>query len=114
MTSTAEETTAVTGPVRSLPRRLRHALTDVAALAYLGLCAVLTVWAFTASTGNEDASFAGVIPWLATAPASLVLFVLPDRPAMFLVAIVVGALANALVIGACARVLRRGGGRAAR
>ncbi|GGV19561.1 SCO4225 family membrane protein [Streptomyces griseoflavus] len=114
MTSTAEETTAVTGPGRTLPARLRHALTDVAALLYLGLCAALTVWAYVVSAGeNEDASLAGVIPLLATAPFSVVLGVLPEHPAMFVLAVAFGALVNAVVIGTCSRALRRGG-RAAR
>lgn len=101
----------MTGPARSLPRRLRHVLGDIAALVYLGLCAALLTWAFAVSAGEtEDASFAGVIPLLATAPVSFVLTVLPDSPVMFVLAVVVGALVNATVIGWCSRALRRGVG----
>ncbi|WP_149548045.1 SCO4225 family membrane protein [Streptomyces marokkonensis] len=104
----------MTGPGRSFPRRLRHLLGDVAALVYLGLCAALLIWAFAVSAGdNEDASFAGVIPLLATAPASFVLIALPDSPVMFVLAVAVGALVNATVIGWCSRALRRGGGASA-
>lgn len=111
MTSTPKEPTAVTGPGRSLISRLRHVFGDIAALVYLGLVAALVIWAYTASTGeNEDASFAGVIPLLATAPVSFVLIVLPEFPGAFELALAVGALANAAVIGWCSRRLRQGGG----
>jgi TRAP-type C4-dicarboxylate transport system permease small subunit len=94
---------------RSFPHRLRHALGDVAALVYLALCAVLLVWALVVSAGDSSGeSMAGVIPLLATAPASLVLLVLPDGAAMLAVAVAFGALVNASVIGWCARALRRG------
>lgn len=94
---------------RTLPRRLRHALGEVAALIYLAACAALLVWALVVSAGdNSDGSMAGVIPLLATAPASFVLFVLPDGAAMAVLAVVLGALVNATVIGWCARALRRG------
>ncbi|MBT3152654.1 hypothetical protein HTV45_17535 [Streptomyces sp. CHD11] len=112
MTSTHKEPTAVTGPGRSLTSRLRHVFGDIAALVYLGLIVALVIWAYTASTGTEDASFAGVIPLLATAPASLVLLVLPEFPGMFELALVVGALVNAAGIGWCSRRLRQGGGAA--
>ncbi|MEV5932254.1 SCO4225 family membrane protein [Streptomyces sp. NPDC093250] len=99
----------MTRPGRSLPRRLRHALCDIAALVYLGLCAALLIWALAVSAGEtEDASLAGVIPLLATAPVSFVLILLPDSPVMFVLAVVVGALVNATVIGWCSRALRRG------
>ncbi|MCX4760286.1 hypothetical protein OG562_04675 [Streptomyces sp. NBC_01275] len=96
---------------RSLPRRLRQALGEVAALVYLGVCAVLLGWAVVVTAVDSSGeSMAGVIPLLATAPASLVLLFLPDHAAMFVVAVVFGALANAAVIGWCARALRRGDG----
>lgn len=93
---------------RSLPRRLRHALGDVVALAYLAVCAGLLVWTLVVTvTDDSGESMAGVIPVLATAPASLVFLVLPDGAAMLVVAVVLGALVNASVIGWCARALRR-------
>lgn len=97
---------------RGFPRRVRHALSDLAALVYLGICAVLLVWALVVTINDStDESMALVIPMLATAPASFVLFFLPDGPAMVVLAIGVGAMANATVIGWCARVLRRGPGK---
>ncbi|WTU10080.1 hypothetical protein OG787_22695 [Streptomyces sp. NBC_00075] len=96
----------------TFPRRVRHALGDLAALVYLGICAVLLVWALVVTINDStDESMALVIPMLATAPASFVLFFLPDGPAMVVLAIGVGALVNATVIGWCARVLRRGPGK---
>ncbi|MFC7510387.1 SCO4225 family membrane protein [Streptomyces thermocarboxydus] len=51
---------------------------DPFALAYLGICATLTVWALASSTAeHEDASLAGVIPVLATAPVSIAALALP-------------------------------------
>ncbi|WP_405870880.1 MULTISPECIES: SCO4225 family membrane protein [unclassified Streptomyces] len=98
-----------TDPGRSFPRRLREAVGDVVALVYLALCAGLLVWALVVTAGDGSGeSMAGVIPLLATAPASLVLLVLPDGAAMLVLAVVVGALVNATVIGLCARALRRG------
>ncbi|MFE9970893.1 SCO4225 family membrane protein [Streptomyces hirsutus] len=99
-------------PGRSLFRWLRRVFFgDVFALGYLGLCAALLVWAITVAVvgAGEDASFAGVIPLLATAPVSLVLFGLPGGAVTFIGAVVGGALLNAAVIGWCARTLRRGG-----
>ncbi|MFF5981209.1 SCO4225 family membrane protein [Streptomyces olindensis] len=98
---------------RSLPReaahRLRHALRHPAALVYLAACAILLGWAVAVTlTDGSDESMAGVIPLLATAPASLVLLVLPDHGAMLITAVVLGALVNATIIGACARALSRG------
>ncbi|MFI6933786.1 SCO4225 family membrane protein [Streptomyces sp. NPDC050287] len=93
---------------RPFPRRLRRALGDVVALVYLAVCAVLLGWALVVTLADSsDESMAGVIPLLATAPASLVLLALPDGVAMFVVAVVFGALVNATVIGWCARALRR-------
>ncbi|MEU1517368.1 hypothetical protein ABZ490_35335 [Streptomyces sp. NPDC005811] len=88
--------------------RLRHALTDVFALAYLAVCAGLLVWALVVTALDDSGeSMAGVVPLLATAPASLVLVVLPDHVSMIVLAIALGALVNATVIGWCARMLRR-------
>ena len=109
MTTTTEESIVVTGSGQSLHRRLRHALSDVVARVYLAACAVLFVWAVVVSAGDSsDESMAGVIPLLATAPFSFVLFLLPDHEAMLFVAVVLGALVNAAVIGWCSRALRRG------
>ncbi|MGW0710668.1 SCO4225 family membrane protein [Streptomyces sp. NPDC002643] len=96
-------------PRRSLPRRVLHALSDIAALVYLGLCAVLLVWAVVVTVGDSsDESMAGVIPLLATAPTSFILFALPDGTAMVVLAVTIGALVNATFIGFCSRALRRG------
>ncbi|MFJ9021015.1 SCO4225 family membrane protein [Streptomyces sp. NPDC102259] len=106
-----------TGSGRALPHRLLHrlrrslghALGDVFARGYLALCAVLLVWAIVVTAGDSSGeSMAGVVPLLATAPGGFVLLVLPDGVAMFVVAVVFGALVNATVIGWCARALRRG------
>lgn len=86
---------------------VRSSLTNVVALVHLAVCAGLLVWALTVSAG-PDASFAGVIPLLATAPVSLVLLVLPEGMAMIIFAIALGALVNAMVIGWCVRALRQG------
>ncbi|MFE9926397.1 SCO4225 family membrane protein [Streptomyces sp. NPDC005774] len=101
-------------PVGSLFHWLRRVFFgDVLALVYLGLCAALLVWAITVAVvgAGEDASFAGVIPLLATAPVSLVLFGLPGGAMTFIGAVAGGALVNAAVICWCARTLRRGGRR---
>ncbi|MVO85282.1 hypothetical protein GPA10_11080 [Streptomyces sp. p1417] len=90
------------------PRSRRAVLTHPLALVYLALCAGLLVWALVVSSiDTPDASMAGVVPVLATAPASLILLVLPEHSAMFIVSVAVGALANAAVIGWCARTLSR-------
>ncbi|MFJ8182734.1 SCO4225 family membrane protein [Streptomyces sp. NPDC096105] len=106
----SEEPTPMTGRSdRTLLARLRHLYGDVFALVYLGVCAALTVWAIVVSAGdNEDASFAGVIPVLATAPGSLVGLALPGGIPTFAFAVVMGALINAGVIGWCSRRLRGG------
>ncbi|MER6790193.1 hypothetical protein ABT330_37285 [Streptomyces sp. NPDC000658] len=98
---------------RSVLRRLRDHIGAVG-LAYLGVCAVLLVWALAVTIGDSsDESMAGVIPLLATAPASLVLLVLPDSTVMPVVmpviAIALGAAVNTAIIGWCTRTLRRGG-----
>jgi hypothetical protein len=93
-----------------LLRRLGHLFGDVFARVYLAACAVLFVGALVVSASeSSDASMAGFIPLLATAPACLVpIVLLPDSDAMFAVAFVFGALVNAAAIGWCARALRRG------
>ncbi|MBO8198277.1 SCO4225 family membrane protein [Streptomyces smyrnaeus] len=90
-------------------RTVREALGSLAARIYLAGCAVLLVWAVVVSQADQpDASFAGVVPVFATAPASLILLVLPDHLSMVFVAVGLGALVNAVLIGWCARALRRG------
>ncbi len=94
---------------RSLPRRLRDHV-GVVGLAYLGVCAALLAWALVVTIGDtSDESMAGVIPLLATAPASLVLLALPDNILMAIIAVTVGAAVNTAIIGWCTRALRRGG-----
>ncbi|MFF3258396.1 SCO4225 family membrane protein [Streptomyces sp. NPDC002932] len=94
---------------RSVPRRLRDHL-GVVGLGYLGACAVLLVWALVVTAiDSSGESMAGVIPVLATAPASLVFLVLPGGTGMFIAAIALGAGVNAAIIGWCTRALRRGG-----
>ncbi len=67
------------------------------------------MWAFAVSvTDDSGESMAAVIPLFATAPASLVLLVLPDGAGMLVAAVVFGALVNAAVIGWCSRAPSRG------
>ncbi|MFH8661168.1 SCO4225 family membrane protein [Streptomyces afghaniensis] len=97
-------------PGRSPSRKAARALRHPAALVYLAVCAILLAWALVVTLADgSDESMAGVIPLLATAPVSLVLLMLPDHGAMLVAAVVLGALVNALIIGACARALRGGG-----
>ncbi|GAA2417444.1 hypothetical protein GCM10010420_54730 [Streptomyces glaucosporus] len=81
------------------------------ARGYLALCAALLLWvAFdTAFVQHEDASFAGVLPVLATAPASMLLMlVLPlEGMAFHLSACAVSALVNAAVLNWCVRAAGR-------
>ncbi|WP_328454806.1 hypothetical protein OG780_34470 [Streptomyces sp. NBC_00386] len=88
-----------------LLRGVRRALGTLAARIYLTACVLLFVWALVVSS---EGSLAFVIPLFATMPASLVLLVLPEHSGMLLLSMVLGALVNALIIGWCARVLRRG------
>ncbi|EMF26632.1 SCO4225 family membrane protein [Streptomyces pseudogriseolus] len=99
-------------PDRTLPARLRALYGDPFALAYLGACAALTAWALAASAGhNEDASLAGVIPVLATAPVSVIALALPGGAPSFVLAVASGALVNGAVVGWCGRRLRGRTGR---
>ncbi|WP_327695897.1 SCO4225 family membrane protein [Streptomyces sp. NBC_00459] len=95
---------------RSILRRLRDHI-GVVGLGYLVVCAVLLAWALVVTIGDSsDESMAGVIPLLATAPASFVLLVLPDNIVMAVIAVTLGAAVNTAIIGWCTRALRRGGG----
>ncbi|MEV1065204.1 hypothetical protein [Streptomyces sp. NPDC050263] len=88
--------------------RLRQTLGNVFALGYLAICAGLLGWALVVAVVDDSGeSMAGVVPLLATAPASLVVLALPDHYTMLVVAVAFGALVNATVIGWCARALRR-------
>ena len=95
----------MTGPGLPVLRGVRRALGTVAARIYLTACALLLGWALVAAS---DGSMAIVVPLFATLPASLVLLLLPEGDAAFLLSMVLGALVNAMIIGWCARVLRRG------
>ncbi|MFH8686414.1 SCO4225 family membrane protein [Streptomyces anulatus] len=98
-------------PGRSIPRRLYDHLGAIG-LVYLGVCAALFVWAWAVTVADStDESMAGVIPFLATAPVSFLFLALPESSAVFVIAIAVGAAANATIIGWCTRTLRRGGRR---
>ncbi|MCS0638492.1 hypothetical protein NX801_23100 [Streptomyces sp. LP05-1] len=90
-------------------RFLRAALGSVLARLYLAVCAGLLVWALVVSSLDQpDASFAGVVPLFATAPVSLIVIRLPDHVLSIVLAVALGALVNAVLIGWCARTLRRG------
>lgn len=94
---------------RSLPRRLCDHV-GVFGFVYLGVCAVLLVWAVVVTAGDSsDESMAGVIPLLATAPTSFVFLVLPANSLVFFTAVPVGAAVNAVIIGWCTRALHRDG-----
>ncbi|MGP4047929.1 SCO4225 family membrane protein [Streptomyces sp. 2A115] len=67
---------------------------------YLAVCAALIVWlAVVSSQPHDDASFAAVIPILATAPTSLLVLAVPDGATAGLYAVLaVSAVVNAWVI----------------
>ncbi|MFI5883441.1 SCO4225 family membrane protein [Streptomyces sp. NPDC051554] len=95
--------------VRSPLHRLGQNLRNPFALAYLGVCLAIVIWTVVVTVMDDSGeSMAGVVPILATTPGSLVFLVLPGGKAMFFVAVVIGALVNASVIGWCARALKRG------
>ncbi|MBK3562557.1 MULTISPECIES: SCO4225 family membrane protein [unclassified Streptomyces] len=105
MTST--DAHAARSPLHRLGRNLRNPF----ALAYLGLCAALLVWAIAVTVpADSDGAMAAVVPLMATAPVSLVLLALPGGAAVLILAVVLGALVNASIIGWCARALTRGNG----
>ncbi|MEW2077418.1 MULTISPECIES: SCO4225 family membrane protein [unclassified Streptomyces] len=96
----------MTGPGLSVLRGVRRTLGTLAARIYLTGCVLLLGWALVAAS---EGSMAIVLPLFATLPASLVLLLLlPEGDTAFLLSMVLGALANAMVIGWCARALRRG------
>ncbi|MFJ9211730.1 hypothetical protein CU044_4115 [Streptomyces sp. L-9-10] len=113
MSTTHKETTVMTESTSTHPalRTVRHALGSVLARVYLAVIVVLVIWAVVVSLGdNPDASFAGVVPLIATAPVSLLVIALPDHASMIFIAIGLGALVNAVLIGWCARALSQGRG----
>lgn len=94
-------------PVRAFLRGIRGALGTLAARLYLIAFALIFGWALVSS--RDDESMAAVIPLFATVPSSVVLlFTLPETDWTFVASILLGAVFNALIIGWCARVLRRG------
>ncbi|MFH9068764.1 SCO4225 family membrane protein [Streptomyces alboflavus] len=89
---------------------LFRALTNVVSVGYLAACVLLLAWAHSVSSGDTpDASLAGVWPLFATLPVSFVLFLtpgLPGGPGGLVLAVCVGALANAIVTGATLEAFR--------
>ncbi|OON80679.1 SCO4225 family membrane protein [Streptomyces tsukubensis] len=68
---------------------------------YLAVCVLLLIWVAVDSTlvPHEDASFAGVVPLILTAPFSLVVLALPiNGLAGVLLPIAAGAVVNAWLI----------------
>ncbi|WP_404815233.1 SCO4225 family membrane protein [Streptomyces thermolineatus] len=103
---------------RNTARRIFTAAADNrASRVYLAVCFTLPARVRVDSTfvAHEDASFAGVLPILATAPTSLVLTLLPweSAPASYLV-VAASAVVNATLIGLLVRALGRRGATAAR
>ncbi|MFD0413425.1 SCO4225 family membrane protein [Streptomyces sp. NPDC127108] len=106
----------MTDSIRRLHPLLRG-LTNVFAVGYFAGCLLLLGWAFSVSSGDRpDASLAGVWPVLATLPVRVIVLVAVHLLDVGQVAIVlgvcVGALANAIVIGATVEALRGDSGRA--
>ncbi|WOX11509.1 SCO4225 family membrane protein [Streptomyces sp. N50] len=96
------------GPARSPLHRIGQSLRNPFALGYLGICMAIVIWTVVVTvTDDSGESMAGVVPVLATAPVSFLVLVLPGGKAMFIVAVVIGALVNASIIGWCARALSR-------
>ncbi|MFD9754120.1 SCO4225 family membrane protein [[Kitasatospora] papulosa] len=96
---------------RTLPQSLRHHLLNPVALGYLAAVAAVGVWVVLDALLVEraDASLAGVWLFIATAPTSMLFTALPGSLAFAGVA--VGAVVQALALGAAYRRLR---GRTAR
>lgn len=77
---------------------------------YLAVAFALLIWAVADLTlvTHEDASFAAVVPFLVTAPTSMVALLVPDGAAWaFFLVIAVAAVVNAALIGRLAAFLRR-------
>ncbi|MFE9911668.1 SCO4225 family membrane protein [Streptomyces clavifer] len=93
----------MTASSRALPRILRHYLVNPAALGYLAVVTAVGVWVGldTLFVERLDASFAAVWLFLVTAPTSFLFAALPG--AWPFVGIAVGAVAQALALGAAYR-----------
>ncbi|MFF2187974.1 SCO4225 family membrane protein [Streptomyces sp. NPDC058155] len=110
MSTAHRETTTMTdtGSSNRAVRALRHALSNVFARVYLVAVVLMSGWAVVVTLGdNPDASFAGVVPVIATLPVSLLVLLPPDNWSMIFLPVALGALVNATVIGWCARALNR-------
>ncbi|MFI2782989.1 SCO4225 family membrane protein [Streptomyces sp. ALB3] len=96
---------------RPLSRSLRRNLVNPAALGYLAVVAAVGTWVGldTLLVEQTDGSFAGVWLFLVTAPTSLLFAALPGS--LPLAGVAVGALVQALALGAAYRWAR---GRTAR
>ncbi|WP_258036958.1 MULTISPECIES: SCO4225 family membrane protein [unclassified Streptomyces] len=106
-TTAPGEQTTMTSTRPSVVRTARDALTALPSLVYLGVVTALWIWAIVVSNMPQpDGSFAAVVPFMATAPVSLLMLGLPDHLAFLLAASALGALVNAFVIGWCYRTLR--------
>ncbi|MDT0379025.1 hypothetical protein RM572_09605 [Streptomyces sp. DSM 42041] len=96
----------MTAPAASRPSPGRRALSLVAgnriSQVYLLIVLALLVWVAVDTTlvHQEDASFASVVPMLATLPWGFAVALLPDgSTAGFFAVVVAGALINAALIG---------------
>lgn len=88
---------------RSLPQTLRHYLANPLALGYLGVVLAVCLWVTadaSFASSSADASFAGVWAFLVTAPTSLLV---PFTGPVGLIAIPIGAIVQALALGAVYR-----------
>ena len=109
-TDSDSATDSATDSGRSLFRRPRAVPGHIVVIAvYLAVCVGLLIWAFVESSDDgSGGSMAAVVPILAAAPVSFVWIVLPGGVETLVVAVALGALANAAVIAWCGRTLRRG------
>ncbi|MCF6526585.1 hypothetical protein HOY81_26490 [Streptomyces sp. JJ36] len=99
---------------RSRTHRIVQAMTgNWPSRAYLALCAGLLAWVWVDSTFVEhpDASLAGAVPLLVTAPTSIAIALVPDGSAFgYYLVVALAALVNATLIGLALRALRGGDG----
>ncbi|MBM7438123.1 SCO4225 family membrane protein [Streptomyces sp. HB132] len=93
----------MTASSRPLSQSLRRSLVNPAALGYLAVVAAVGVWVGVDALLVEqvDGSFAGVWLFIVTAPASLLFSALPG--ALPFAGVAVGAVVQALAIGAAYR-----------
>jgi len=113
----------------SITRRSRTLLTlatgNWLSRVYLAAVAAATVYFVVDAlfVSHADASMSGAVPWLLTAPLSMLYTLLPEGTlngtgdgafmAVYLVGIAVAALANAAFMGLALRRIRPASGRAA-